>query len=190
MTCFMALGWDFPTHIFDLHTAYLAASNFLLPYEPTRCGRSRQAPADACRAYGIEGWERYRQRDDQRGHRRRHLARVGTARKKIFNYCEEDVRKAVQLLRAQLLDPAAAGRHRPRAALVELQRQGDRAHPGARHADRHALWNLVQENKAAVVGELIRQFDPSHGSPYPIYTQKANGPTSALNAGSLAQSAF
>jgi hypothetical protein len=24
-----------------------------------------------------------------------------------------------------------------------------------------ALWNLVQENKAAVIGELLRQFDPS-----------------------------
>jgi DNA polymerase I len=32
------------------------------------------------------------------------------------------------------------------------------------------LWNLVQENKAAVVGELLRQFDPSHNSDDPIYT--------------------
>ena len=27
MTCFKVLGWQFPVHIFDLHTAYLAASN-------------------------------------------------------------------------------------------------------------------------------------------------------------------
>jgi hypothetical protein len=33
------------------------------------------------------------------------------------------------------------------------------------------LWNLVQENKAAVIRALIRQFDPSQGSPYPIYTE-------------------
>ena len=33
-----------------------------------------------------------------------------------------------------------------------------------------ALWNLVQENKAAVIGELLRQFDPSYGSEQPIYT--------------------
>ena len=26
------------------------------------------------------------------------------------------------------------------------------------------LWNLVQENKAAVISELLRQFDPSYGS--------------------------
>ena len=32
------------------------------------------------------------------------------------------------------------------------------------------LWNLVQENKAAVIGELLRRFDPSHGSDDPIYT--------------------
>ena len=34
MTCFMTLGWEFPVHIFDQHTAYLAASNVLLPYDP------------------------------------------------------------------------------------------------------------------------------------------------------------
>ena len=34
MTCFQVLGWKFPTHIFDQHTAYLAASNILLPHHP------------------------------------------------------------------------------------------------------------------------------------------------------------
>ena len=34
MICFKVLGWKFPTHIFDLHTAYLAASNILSPHEP------------------------------------------------------------------------------------------------------------------------------------------------------------
>src|SRR6516225_8452158 len=29
LTCFLTLGWEFPTHIFDCHTAYLAASNIL-----------------------------------------------------------------------------------------------------------------------------------------------------------------
>jgi hypothetical protein len=32
------------------------------------------------------------------------------------------------------------------------------------------LWNLVQENKEAVIAELIRRFDPSCGTPFPIYT--------------------
>ena len=41
MTCFLTLGWKFPEHIFDLHTAYLAASNVLLPYNPDEV-RKRQ----------------------------------------------------------------------------------------------------------------------------------------------------
>jgi len=32
------------------------------------------------------------------------------------------------------------------------------------------MWNLVQENKGAVIGELLRWFDPSYGSDAPIYT--------------------
>ena len=32
------------------------------------------------------------------------------------------------------------------------------------------LWNSVQENKAAVIGELLRRFDPSYGTEDPIYT--------------------
>ena len=45
MTCFMTLGWKFPEHIFDLHTAYLAASNVLLPYNPDEM-RKRQRKSD------------------------------------------------------------------------------------------------------------------------------------------------
>src|SRR6516165_1805692 len=29
MTCFAVLGWQAPKHVFDQHTAYLAASNIL-----------------------------------------------------------------------------------------------------------------------------------------------------------------
>jgi hypothetical protein len=36
------------------------------------------------------------------------------------------------------------------------------------------LWNLVQDNKAAVIGELLRRFDPSHGDDDPIYTPEGN----------------
>lgn len=32
------------------------------------------------------------------------------------------------------------------------------------------LWNLVQENKGAVIAGLLRQYDPSHSSDHPIYT--------------------
>ena len=32
------------------------------------------------------------------------------------------------------------------------------------------LWNLVQENKAATIRNLLQRFDPSQGSDAPIYT--------------------
>ena len=58
MTCFKVLGWKFPKYIFDQHTAYLAASNILLPYDPDEVRQKpRKRLSDACRMYGIEGWE-------------------------------------------------------------------------------------------------------------------------------------
>jgi hypothetical protein len=59
MTCFKMLGWQFPVHIFDPHSAYLAASNILLPHNPDEIRKKpRKGLSDACRAYGLEGWER------------------------------------------------------------------------------------------------------------------------------------
>jgi DNA polymerase I len=59
MTCFMTLGWPFPRHVFDQHTAYLAASNLLLPYEPDVVrNKPRKRLSDACRAYGLDGCTR------------------------------------------------------------------------------------------------------------------------------------
>ena len=61
LTCFMMLGWKFPAHVFDLHTAYLSVSNILLPYEPElKRIKPRKGLSDACRAYGIEGWQFHR----------------------------------------------------------------------------------------------------------------------------------
>jgi hypothetical protein len=58
MTRFIVLGSKFPVHVLDLHAAYLATSNILLPCNP---GEMRKKPRkrlpDSCRAYGIEGWE-------------------------------------------------------------------------------------------------------------------------------------
>ena len=59
LTCFMTLKWQFPVHVFDLHTAYLAATNILSPYDPDEARKKGSKKlSDACRAYGIEGWER------------------------------------------------------------------------------------------------------------------------------------
>jgi len=45
MTCFLVLGWRFPVHILDLHTAYLAASE--IAPEPAGHG----LPLSKCEAY-------------------------------------------------------------------------------------------------------------------------------------------
>jgi DNA polymerase I len=171
MTCFKVLGRPFPAHVFDLHTAYLAASNVLLPHDPDEVRRKpRKRLSDACRAYGIEGWERIDKdtiaKDIGEGRWRDH------GREQVFAYCEEDVRMSMQLLRAQL-----QGRPGLSPANVELVLHWSNysAKSTALIQARGmpidmALWNLVQENKAAVVGELLRQFDPSQGSDDPIYS--------------------
>jgi hypothetical protein len=171
LTCFLVLGWEFPKHIFDLHTAYLAASNILRPYDPDEVyKRPRKRLPDACRAYGIEGWENIDKEsiseDIGKGHWRKYGQEV------VSSYCEEDVKMAAELLRRQLrggpgLPPASVehvlhwsnysgnsiARIQARGMLIDVER-----------------WNLVQENKPAVIGELLRRFDPSYGSEEPIYT--------------------
>ena len=102
MTCFKVLGWKFPVHIFDQHTAYLAASNILLPHNPDEVRKKpRKRLSDACRAYGLEGWERIDKEEISKA------IGEGTWRgqyspQEIVDYCEEDVCMSVQLLRAQL----------------------------------------------------------------------------------------
>ena len=113
MTCFITLGWKFPTHIFDLHTGYLAASNVLLPHNPNEVRkRQRKRLSDACRAYGIEGWERIDKEtiaeDIGRGLWRKY------GREAVLSYCEEDVQMSVLLLIEQL-----RGRHHLPAVKVE-----------------------------------------------------------------------
>ena len=143
MTCFMVLGWKFPEHIFDQHTAYLAASNILLPYNPDETRkRERKRLSDACRAYGVEGWERIDKetiaKDIGEGRWRDHgqpavyrILRGG--RPGLDAAAARTItRTSVATLRVR------TGRCRARAALVELQRESHRADPGARNADRHA----------------------------------------------------
>jgi DNA polymerase family A len=172
MTCFQVLGWKFPIHIFDLHTAYLAASNLLLPYEPNEVRkRQRKRLSDACRAYGIQGWENIDKEEMARA--------IGEGRWReygqdaVFDYCEEDVRKSAELLRAQLrghgrFDPASVPHvlhwsNYSAKAVAQIQARGMPIDV--------PLWNLIQENKAAVVRYLLERLDPSHGDDDPIYNE-------------------
>jgi hypothetical protein len=103
MVCFLVVGWRFPVHVLDLHTAYLAVSNLLLPYDPEE-GEKRKKPrkrlSDACRAYGIEGWEHIDKATIAEDIGNGNWCKYG--RETVFQYCEEDVRKSTELLRAQV----------------------------------------------------------------------------------------
>lgn len=136
LTCFMVLDWKFPEHVFDLHTAYLAASNVLLPHNPDELRRRpRKRLSDACRAYGIDGWERI--------NKEKMSEDIGQGRwrdygqEAVFNYCEEDVRASASLLLDQL-----RGRIGLPSADVERVLHWSNysakavANPSPRHADR------------------------------------------------------
>ena len=176
LQCFIALGWEFPVHIFDCHTAYLAATNILLPYEPdvVRKKQRKRLP-DACKAYGIEGWEHIN---------KPHIAEAignGTwcgkySPEQILEYCNEDVIKTAELARAQV----RPGRN---TLIVDVQRVLFWSNYSAKSVALIQskgmpidpfLWNLIQENKASIIAELLRRFDPSHGDPDPIYTPDGN----------------
>jgi DNA polymerase I len=173
MTCFKVLGLQFPVHIFDLHTAYLAASNILLPYDPdeeNKRKKPRKRLSDACRAYGIEGWERIDKEAIAKAIGEGRWREYG--QEAVFDYCEEDVRMSVKLLRRLLLGNAQF----PAADVARVLHWSNYSAKSIALIQARGipidttLWNLVQENKAAVIRELLRQFDPSHSDDDPIYT--------------------
>ena len=171
MTCFMTLGWQFPEHVFDQHTAYLAASNILLPHNPDeKRKRPRKRLSDACRAYGVAGWEHIDKKTIAKdiGEGRWHLH----GKDAVLDYCAEDVRAETELLRRQL---RGSGLFAPVSVPNVLHWSNYSAKCVAHIQARGmpidmALWELVQENKEAVIAELIRQLDVSQAGNYPIYT--------------------
>jgi DNA polymerase I len=172
MTCFLQLGWKFPTHILDLHTAYLSVSNRLLPYEPDtekQRKKLRKRLSDACGAYGIEGWEGIDKPEIAKAIAEGRWREYG--REAVLDYCEEDVRASAELLRRMLRGYAG---FTPIDVPRVLHWSNYSAKCIARIQARGMLWdvplwNLVQENKNGVIGELRRRFDPSYGTGDPIY---------------------
>jgi DNA polymerase I len=143
----------------------------LLPYSPDEVRkRQRKRLSDACRSYDIEGWENIDKeniaRDIGEGRWQVH------GRERVFEYCEEDVRASAVLLEKMLIGrarfkPADVARvlhwsNYSAKAVAKIQARG-------MPIDMH-LWNAVQENKEAVIIHLLRTFDPSYGSDFPIYT--------------------
>src|SRR5262249_33387457 len=170
------LGWQFPVHIFDLHPAYLAATNILLPYNPEeKRTKERKRLSDACRRYGLTGWERLDKEEISRAIGEDRWREHGQA--VCFDYCEEDVRMEMLLLRAQLRDRCGfSGRILLPTADVDrvLHWSNYSAKTIAQIQARGipidlVLWNLVQENKRAVITALRQAFDPTYGSDDSIF---------------------
>jgi DNA polymerase I len=171
LTIFKVLNWPFPKHVYDLHTAYLASSNLLLPYDPNeKRTKQRKRLSDACHAYGIEGWENIDKEQMAKDIGEGRWRDYGQAA--VFAYCEEDVKKSTELLRAQLrgsnrfprlnTDRVIFWSEYSAKAVALIQARGI-------PIDMY-IWNLIQENKGAVIRELLRRFDPSYGDDQPIYT--------------------
>jgi DNA polymerase family A len=169
LECFQVLNWKFPIHVYDQYTAFLATSNILLPHDPDekRARPSKKLP-DACRAYGVNGWENID---------KAHIAAdIGNGlwrkygRDGVLNYCEEDVRMSTELFRRQVCDPRINTEsiihwsNYSSKCVAQIQARG-------MPIDMF-LWNLVQENKAAVIHELVKTFDPSYGSEFQVYSSE------------------
>jgi DNA polymerase-1 len=171
LTCFLQLGWKFPVHVYDLHTAFLSVSNVLLPHAPDEVHKkSRKRLSDACCRYGIRGWENIDKGEIAKAIGEGRWHEYGEAA--VFEYCEEDVRKSCELLRAQLtgygpyapIDPRAVVRWSEYStkSVARIQARGMPIDM--------APWNCVQENKPKIITALIRGFDPSQGSECAIYS--------------------
>ena len=171
LTCFMTLGWQFPQHVFDLHTAYLSVSNILLPYEPElKRMKPRKGLADACHAYSIEGWQFIEKKTMAEDIGNGLWEKYG--KQAVLDYCEEDVKKSAELMRAMLrpdrntlkvdVQRVMFWSEYSAKAVAQIQAQG-------MPIDLE-VWNLIQENKSAIIQALLLKFDPSFGSDDPIYT--------------------
>ena len=143
-----------------------------MPYEPNeKRKKPRKRLSDACRAYDIDGWERI-DKDDISSAIGNGAWQGRYSREDVLNCCAEDVRVSCRLLRAQIrghgnLPPADVMRvlhwsNYSAKCVALIQARG-------MPIDMY-LWNLVQENKPAVVAELLQLYDPSHGDALPIYS--------------------
>ena len=106
------LGWRFPVHVFDLHTAFFQFHNILSPHNPNEVlGKPRKRLSDACRRYGIVGWENIDKEEiakaigEGRWREYGEAAVYGVLRRRVCDSCE--------LLRAQLVGYGPYERRRP-----------------------------------------------------------------------------
>jgi len=185
MTCFKVLGWQFPAHIFDQHTAYIAATNVLLPYLPDKEERAARKKLlggrsleDACHSYRLTGWSGM----DKNTIRKSIGDGTWVGRyspQDIITYCEEDVRMEMLLLRKQLrphFDHRGYYGTLPAADVPHIIWWSEYAAKVVASVQARGtlidvpLYNLIRENRLAMIDAVRRQFDPSYNDPDPIWT--------------------
>jgi hypothetical protein len=172
MTCFQALQWPFPKHIFDLQTAYLAISNTLPPWDVARDDSYKKPGkglADAARAFNISGWQNIEKKTVAKDIGEGHWQKYG--QKYVFDYNEEDVSVATKLFWAMIRGDRNLPAIRPdfilhwsnysakNIALIQ-----NRGLPWDTE-----LWDITQANGLKVVRALCEKFDPS------FYDEKTPG---------------
>ena len=158
MTCFMALGWKFPdAHLRSAHRLSGGEQHPAALQSGRGAQAAAQAPVRRLPRLRHRGLGAHRQGNDREGHRRRSLARLRPrGRLRILRRG----RAAVGGAAAPAIAGPVAVSHRPASthvlhwsnysakAIAQIQARGMPIDM--------PLWNLVQENKAAVIGELLR----------------------------------
>ena len=141
MTCFMVLGWQFPdAHLRSAHRLsrgqqHPAAVQSGRDAEASRASACPTPAAPTGSRVGNTSTRRRSRKDIGEGRWREYGTR---GRPRLLRGRRAHVGAAAARATARPRPLAIARRRRARAALVELQREGGRADPGARHADRHA----------------------------------------------------
>src|SRR5262249_38331257 len=90
----------------------------------------------------------------------------------VFDYCEEDVKNSVKLLRAQI-----RGSNRfPRLNTDHVIFWSEYSAKAVAHIQAKGIpidmyrWNLILENRHAIIDALRRRFDPSYNDDEPIFS--------------------
>ena len=171
LTCFMTLRWKFPKHVYDLHTAYLATSNILTPHDPDNPRkREHKRLPDACRAYGIEGWEQIDKGTMAQD--------IGEGRWRKYGQPPSS-----NIARRMFASHRATGGAIARAQIVWRRQASNMSCIGRTTAPRRSrgfrraacrstclsgIW--CRRTRRQIIRSLLRRFDPSQGSDAPIYT--------------------
>src|SRR5262249_32139250 len=132
------------------------------PQSDEKRTKQRKRLSDACRAYGIEGWENIDKgqiaKDIGEGRWRDY------GQDAVFDYCEEDVKQSAELLRRQI-------RGSNRFSRVDTDRVifwSEYSAKAVAHIQVKGIpidlyiWGLIQENRQAIIDTLRRRFDPSY----------------------------